>query len=204
MATSDGTVKKTGLSEFTRPRSTGIRAIELKPGNQLIGVGLTDGKCDILLFSDAGKVGRFGEDNVREMGRTARGVRGLMLKKGQAVIALIIACPDAVGKATTVLTATKNGYGKRTPLDDYPKHRRGGQGVISIQVNERNGPVVSACVVGDDDQAMLITSGGTMIRTRVKEVSIVGRNTQGVRLIGLEEGEHLAGLERVAESEEED
>jgi DNA gyrase subunit A len=203
MATSDGTVKKTGLSEFTRPRSTGIRAIELKPGNQLIGVGLTDGKCDILLFSDAGKVGRFGEDNVREMGRTARGVRGLMLKKGQAVIALIIACPDAVGKATTVLTATKNGYGKRTPLDDYPKHRRGGQGVISIQVNERNGPVVSACVVGDDDQAMLITSGGTMIRTRVKEVSIVGRNTQGVRLIGLEEGEHLAGLERVAESEEE-
>jgi DNA gyrase subunit A len=204
MATSDGTVKKTGLSEFTRPRSTGIRAIELKPGNQLIGVGLTDGKCDILLFSDAGKVVRFGEDNVREMGRTARGVRGLMLKKDQSVIALIIACPDAVGKATTVLTATKNGYGKRTPLDDYPKHRRGGQGVISIQVNERNGPVVSACVVGDEDQAMLITTGGTMIRTRVKEVSIVGRNTQGVRLIGTEEGEHLAGLERVAESEDEE
>ena len=137
------------------------------------------------------------------MGRTARGVRGLMLKKDQSVIALIIACPDAVSGATTVLTATKNGYGKRTPLADYPKHRRGGQGVISIQVNERNGPVVSACVVGDEDQAMLITSGGTLIRTRVKEISIVGRNTQGVTLIGLEEGEHLAGLERVAESEEE-
>ena len=204
MATSDGTVKKTELVEFTRPRSTGIRAIELKPGNRLIGVGLTDSKCDILLFSDAGKVVRFLEDDVRPMGRTAKGVRGLMLKKDQAVIALIIASPDTVGKATTVLTATKNGFGKRTPLDDYPKHRRGGQGVISIQVNERNGAVVSACVVGDEDQAMLITSGGTMIRTRVKEVSIVGRNTQGVRLIGTEEGEHLAGLERVAESEEED
>jgi DNA gyrase subunit A len=182
MATSDGTVKKTELSEFTRPRSSGIRAIELETGNRLIGVGLTNGKCDILLFSDAGKVVRFGEEDVRHMGRTAKGVRGLMLKESQSVIALIIACPEAVSNATTVLTATKNGYGKRTPLEDYPKHRRGGQGVISIQVNERNGPVVSACVVGDEDQAMLITSGGT--------------------LIGLEEGEYLAGLERVAESED--
>ena len=204
MATSDGTVKKTELVEFTRPRSSGIRAIELKPGNRLIGVGLTSGKCDILLFSDAGKVVRFDEKDVRPMGRTAKGVRGIMLRKTQSVIALIIACPDAVGKATTVLTATKNGYGKRTMLADYPKHRRSGQGVISIQVSERNGAVVSACVVGDEDQAMLITSGGTLIRTRVKEISIVGRNTQGVTLIGLEEGESLAGLERVAESEEED
>ena len=204
MATSDGTVKKTELTEFTRPRSNGIRAIELKSGNRLVGVGLTNGKCDILLFSDTGKVVRFAEEDVRSMGRTARGVRGLMLKKDQSVIALIIACPDAVSGATTVLTATKNGYGKRTPLEDYPKHRRGGQGVISIQVSERNGPVVSACVVGDEDQAMLITSGGTLIRTRVKEISIVGRNTQGVTLIGLEEGEHLAGLERVAESEDEE
>jgi len=203
MATSDGTVKKTELTEFTRPRSNGIRAIELKAGNRLVGVGLTNGKCDILLFSDTGKVVRFAEDDVRPMGRTARGVRGIMLQKDQSVIALIIACPDAVSGATTVLTATKNGYGKRTPLEDYPKHRRGGQGVISIQVSERNGPVVSACVVGDEDQAMLITSGGTLIRTRAKEISIVGRNTQGVRLIGLEEGEHLAGLERVAESEDE-
>jgi len=204
MATSDGTVKKTELTEFTRPRSNGIRAIELKSGNRLVGVGLTNGKCDILLFSDTGKVVRFAEEDVRSMGRTARGVRGLMLKKDQSVIALIIACPDAVSGATTVLTATRNGYGKRTPLEDYPKHRRGGQGVISIQVSERNGPVVSACVVGDEDQAMLITSGGTLIRTRVKEISIVGRNTQGVTLIGLEEGEHLAGLERVAESEDEE
>jgi len=203
MATSDGTVKKTELSEFTRPRSTGIRAIELETGNRLIGVGLTNGKCDILLFSDAGKVVRFGEEDVRHMGRTAKGVRGLMLKEGQSVIALIIACPDTTGETATVLTATKNGYGKRTPLSDYPKHRRGGQGVISIQVNERNGSVVSACVVNDEDQAMLITSGGTLIRTRVKEISTVGRNTQGVRLIGLEEGEHLAGLEKVAESEDE-
>ncbi|MHB8727724.1 MAG: DNA gyrase subunit A [Sulfuricaulis sp.] len=204
MATSDGTVKKTALTEFTRPRSTGIRAIELEAGNHLIGVGLTSGQCDILLFSDAGKVVRFSEEDVRPMGRTAKGVRGLMLKEAQSVIALIIACPETVGDSTTVLTATKNGYGKRTPLADYPKHRRGGQGVISIQVTERNGPVISACVVGDEDQAMLITSGGTLIRTRVKEVSIVGRNTQGVRLIGLDEGEHLAGLERVAESEDDD
>jgi DNA gyrase subunit A len=203
MATSDGTVKKTELTEFTRPRSNGIRAIELKSGNRLVGVGLTSGTCDILLFSDAGKVVRFTEEDVRPMGRTARGVRGIMLQKDQSVIALIIACPDAVSGATTVLTATKNGYGKRTPLEDYPKHRRGGQGVISIQVSERNGSVISACVVGDEDQAMLITSGGTLIRTRVKEISIVGRNTQGVTLIGLEEGEHLAGLERVAESEDE-
>jgi DNA gyrase subunit A len=203
MATSDGTVKKTELMEFTRPRSNGIRAIELKSGNRLVGVGLTSGTCDILLFSDAGKVVRFTEEDVRPMGRTARGVRGIMLQKDQSVIALIIACPDAVSGATTVLTATKNGYGKRTPLEDYPKHRRGGQGVISIQVSERNGSVISACVVGDEDQAMLITSGGTLIRTRVKEISIVGRNTQGVTLIGLEDGEHLAGLERVAESEDE-
>ena len=203
MATSDGTVKKTELTEFTRPRSNGIRAIELKSGNRLVGVGLTNGKCDILLFSDTGKVVRFAEEDVRPMGRTARGVRGIMLQKDQSVIALIIACPDAVSGATTVLTATRNGYGKRTPLEDYPKHRRGGQGVISIQVSERNGSVISACVVGDEDQAMLITSGGTLIRTRAKEISIVGRNTLGVTLIGLDEGEHLAGLERVAESEEE-
>jgi DNA gyrase subunit A len=202
MATSDGTVKKTALSEFTRPRSNGIRAIELDEGNRLVGVGLTNGNCDILLFSDAGKVVRFTEEDVRPMGRTARGVRGILMQENQSVIALIIACPDAVAETSTVLTATKNGYGKRTPLADYPKHNRGGQGVISIQVNDRNGPVISACVVAEEDQAMLITSGGNLIRTRIKEISVVGRNTQGVTLIGLEEGEHLAGLERVAESEE--
>ncbi len=203
MTTSDGTVKKTELSEFLRPRSTGLRAIELKPGNRLVGVGLTNGTCDILLFSDAGKVVRFGEDDVRPMGRTARGVRGIMLNEKQSMIALIIVCPES-GTTATVLTATQHGYGKRTELTDYPKHRRGGQGVISIQVTERNGPVVSACVVSEEDQAMLITSGGTLIRTPIKEISIVGRNTQGVRLIGLEEGEHLAGLEKVAESDDDE
>ncbi len=202
MATSDGTVKKTELTEFSRPRSNGIIAIGLEDGNRLVGVGLTGGKCDILLFSDSGKVVRFHEDDVRPMGRSAKGVRGILLKDDQAVIALIIACPDALSEATTVLTATRHGFGKRTLLSEYPSHKRGGQGVISIQVSERNGKVVSACVVNDEDQAMLITSGGTLIRTRVKEISTVGRNTQGVRLIEPDEGEHLAGMEKVAESDE--
>ncbi|MEK7207449.1 MAG: DNA gyrase subunit A, partial [Pseudomonadota bacterium] len=204
MATSDGTVKKTELTEFSRPRSNGIIAIGLEDGNRLVGVGLTGGKCDILLFSDSGKVVRFLEEDVRPMGRSAKGVRGILLKKDQAVIALIIACPDALSEGTTVLTATRHGFGKRTLLSEYPSHKRGGQGVISIQVSERNGKVVSACVVEDVDQAMLITSGGTLIRTRVKEISTVGRNTQGVRLIEPDEGEHLAGMEKVAESDEED
>jgi len=202
MATSDGTVKKTALTEFSRPRASGIIAIGLEEGNRLIGVGLTDGRCDILLFSDAGKVVRFGEDEVRSMGRSARGVRGITLKKKQSVVSLIIVCPDSVSESSTVLTATQYGYGKRTLLSEYPSHRRAGQGVISIQVSKRNGPVVGACSVDDPDEAMLITSGGTLIRTRVNEISVVGRNAQGVRLIGLDEGEHLAGLERVAESEE--
>jgi DNA gyrase subunit A len=202
MATSDGTVKKTELTEFSRPRSNGIIAIGLEDGNHLVGVGLTGGKCDILLFSDSGKVVRFLEADVRPMGRSAKGVRGIMLKDDQAVIALIIACPEALSEGTTVLTATRHGFGKRTLLSEYPSHKRGGQGVISIQVSERNGKVVSACVVEDVDQAMLITSGGTLIRTRVKEISTVGRNTQGVRLIEPDEGEHLAGMEKVAESDE--
>jgi DNA gyrase subunit A len=203
MATSDGTVKKTGLTEFSRPRSNGIIAIVLEAGNRLIGVGLTDGECDILLFSDAGKVVRFSEGDVRSMGRTARGVRGISLGKKQSVIGLIIAGSGGIGETSTVLTATRRGFGKRTPLYDYARHRRGGQGVISIQVNTRNGPVVGACLVAEQDEVMLITSGGTLIRTRVKEISIVGRNTQGVRLIDLGEGEGLAGMEIVAESEEE-
>ncbi len=202
MATSDGTVKKTALTEFSRPRPSGIIAIDLDAGNRLVGVGLTGGKSDILLFSDTGKVVRFVEDDVRAMGRAARGVRGLALKSKQSVIALIIAAPDEVAEAA-VLTATRNGYGKRTPLAEYTKHRRGGQGMISIQVSTRNGPVVGACIVAPEDQAMLITSGGTLIRTRVKEISVVGRNTQGVHLIDLGEGEHLAGLERIAEADEE-
>ncbi len=202
MATSDGTVKKTDLAEFSRPRPSGIIAIDLDAGNRLVGVGLTDGKNDILLFSDAGKVVRFNEEEVRAMGRSARGVRGLQLGSEQSVIALIIAHGGAAEARATVLTATRNGYGKRTPLSDYPRHRRGGQGVISIQVNERNGPAVGACLVSEEDEVMLITSGGTLIRTRVAEISEVGRNTQGVRLIDLGDGEGLAGMEIVAESEE--
>ncbi len=200
MATSDGTVKKTALEEFSRPRASGIIAIELTKGNRLVGVGLTSGDCDVLLFSDAGKVVRFGEQDVRPMGRNARGVRGITLKKGQSVISSIIAVAD-IGDAT-VLTATKNGYGKRTLLTDYPRHRRGGQGVISIQVNKRNGPAVGACLTTGEDEVMLITNAGKLIRTRTREISIVGRNTQGVHLIDLAAGETLAGLEKVAESPE--
>jgi DNA gyrase subunit A len=201
MATSDGTVKKTALPEFSRPRTSGIIACDLADGNRLIGVGITDGHCDILLFSDAGKVIRFNEADVRPMGRSARGVRGIALKEGQCVISLIIAGADQNGDCA-VLTATENGYGKRTLLSDYPKHNRGAQGVISIQVTERNGKVVRATLVREDDQAMLITTGGTLIRTYVREVSLVGRNTQGVRLIDLEDGEKLTGMEKIEESED--
>ncbi|HEY8553431.1 MAG TPA: DNA gyrase subunit A [Burkholderiales bacterium] len=204
MATSDGTVKKTELKEFTRPRSTGIRAIELEEGNRLVGVGLTSGDSEILLFSDGGKAVRFSETDVRPMGRAARGVRGIELKDGQQVVSLIIVDKRSAGDTATVLTATRNGYGKRTLLSEYPLHRRGGQGVISIQVNERNGPVLGACLVDQGDEVMLITDGGTLIRTRVKEISVIGRNTQGVRLIELAPDERLAGLEKVAETEEEE
>jgi len=200
MATSDGTVKKTALTEFSRPRPSGIIAIELTDGNRLVGVGITDGTSDILLFSSAGKVVRFPEDEVRPMGRAARGVRGLSLQDGQSVVSLIIA--GAQDESAAVLTATANGYGKRTPLADYPKHHRGGQGVISIQVNERNGEVVGAGLVKDEDEIMLITDAGVLIRTRVNEISVVGRNTQGVTLIDLGEGEKLAGVEKVAEADE--
>ncbi|KPL27280.1 MAG: DNA gyrase subunit A [Acidithiobacillales bacterium SM1_46] len=201
MATSDGTVKKTELTEFSRPRASGIIAIDLQDGNQLVDVGLTQGGCDVLLFSDAGKVIRFPEDDVRPMGRSARGVRGILLQKDQSVIAQIIACPEGASETAAVLTATRNGYGKRTPLVDYPKHHRGGQGVISIQVTERNGPVVGACIVEEEDEVMLISSGGVLIRTRVKEISVVGRNTQGVNVMEMSVEEHLVGMEKVAESE---
>ncbi len=200
MATSDGTVKKTGLTEFSRPRSSGIIAVELADANQLVGVGITDGHSDILLFTSAGKVIRFSEQDVRPMGRAARGVRGIGLQKDQWVVSVIIA--GQADEQTTVLTATANGYGKRTPLIDYPKHKRGGQGVISIQVTERNGVVVAASLVGTEDEVMLITDGGTLIRTRAKEVSVVGRNTQGVRLIEMGDDEKLAGVEKVAESDD--
>jgi DNA gyrase subunit A len=197
-ATANGTVKKTPLKDFSRPRSSGIIAIELRDGNQLVGVDITDGQRDVLLFTTAGKVIRFNENNVRPMGRSAAGVRGIKVQAEQKVVSLIIADEGCV------LTATANGYGKRTEIDQYPLHGRGGQGVVSIQVNERNGDVIGATLVGDDDEIMLISDGGTLVRTRVNEISIMGRNTQGVRLIGLSKDEKLVGVERIEESDEEE
>ena len=195
MATANGTVKKTSLADFSRPRPSGIRAIELVDGNKLIGVELTDGEHDVMLFSDAGKVVRFPESHVRAMGRTAKGVRGIRLQDGQQVISLIIVENDSA----TILTATENGYGKRTDIEDYPQKSRGGSGVISIQVSERNGAVVGAVAVDTEDEIMLISNQGTLIRTPVGDISVFGRNTQGVRLVTLGETEKLAGLERIVE-----
>jgi DNA gyrase subunit A len=197
-ATANGTVKKTPLIEFSRPRANGIRAIELRENDQLIGVDITDGSKDVMLFTSAGKAIRFNEEQVRAMGRTAGGVRGVKLQDGQRVISLIIVYEG------TVLTATENGYGKRTDVTQYPAHGRGGQGVVSIQVNERNGDVVGATLVSDEHEIMLITNGGTLVRTRVAEISVQGRNTQGVRLIGLSGGEKLVGVERIEEQESEE
>jgi len=194
MATARGTVKKVSLSSFSRPRASGIIAVELVENDYLVGVDITSGKNDVMLFSDAGKVIRFNEDEVREMGRNARGVRGIRLKDNQSLIALIIAKPEGA-----ILTATENGYGKRTAIEEYRATGRGGQGVISIQVSERNGNVVGATQVVSGDEVMLITDHGTLVRTRVDEISIIGRNTQGVRLINLSEGEKLISLGRIEE-----
>jgi DNA gyrase subunit A len=200
MATAQGTVKKTALSAFSRPMQKGIIAVGLEPGDYLIGVALTDGNRDIMLFSDAGKAVRFAEDTVRPMGRTAAGVRGMRLNEGGRVIALITATDESL----SVLTATENGYGKRTPLSEYPRHGRGLQGVIAIETSSRNGPLVVARLVSERDEIMLITTGGVLIRTRVHEIREMGRNTQGVTLIQLDEGEKLAGLEKLVESEDDE
>src|SRR3990167_4668291 len=194
MATSKGTIKKVALEQFSRPRANGIIAIELLEDDQLVGVALTDGTRDIMLFTDTGKVIRFKEDNVRPMGRTARGVRGVKLQMDQRVIALIIAEVNGA-----ILTTTENGYGKRTGIEEYRVTGRGGQGVISIPVSERNGKVVGAVQVLENDEVMLITSGGTLVRTYANQISLVGRNTQGVRLINLSESEKLIGLGRIEE-----
>jgi DNA gyrase subunit A len=191
MATSHGTVKKTPLSAFSRPRSNGIIAVDLRDDDRLVGVGLTDGSREIMLFSSGGKVIRFQEEEVRPMGRDSTGVRGIKLADDQRLIALIV-----VGEGH-VLTASENGYGKLTPLEDFPSHGRGGQGVIAQQVSERNGSMVAALQVGPGHELMLISSNGTLVRTPVRDVSIVGRNTQGVRLIRLDEGDRLSGIERV-------
>jgi DNA gyrase subunit A len=197
MATSRGTVKKTSLSNFSRQRSVGLRAIELDEGDTLIGTAQTDGQRDIMLFSSSGKAIRFNETDVREMGRTARGVRGIRLAAGHDMIALII--PE---EGKQVLTVSENGYGKRTESFDFPVYGRGGQGVIGMQASERNGRIVGATQVSDADEIMLISNRGTLVRTRVEEISVQGRNTQGVRLIRLKKEEKLVGLERVDEPEE--
>ncbi|HEX4300275.1 MAG TPA: DNA gyrase subunit A [Gammaproteobacteria bacterium] len=191
MATRDGTVKKTSLDNFSRPRTSGIIAVELNKDDGLVGVAITDGKRDAMLFASNGKSIRFKEEDVRPMGRNAAGVRGIQLAKGEHVIGLII-----VGEGD-VLTATQHGYGKRTPAADYPVQGRGGQGVISIQTTERNGQVVGAIQVAPDSEVMLISNGGTLVRTPSADISVIGRNTQGVRLIRLAEGEILVGVDRI-------
>ena len=197
MATAMGTVKKTPLSEFSRPRSNGIIAVNLDEGDHLVGVAITDGKHDVMLFTDEGKANRFDENDVRPMGRNARGVRGMKLGAGARVIALLV----AENEQQYVLTATENGYGKRTPITEYTRHGRGGQGMIAIQTTARNGKVVGATLVEPDDEIMLITTGGVLIRTRVREIRSLGRSTQGVTLINLGEGEKLSGVQKVVERE---
>jgi DNA gyrase subunit A len=192
MATKKGTVKKVSLDAFSRPRSNGIIAVDLDEDDSLVGVDITDGERDIMLFTDAGKVIRFAESKVRPMGRTARGVRGIRIEDGQAVKSLVVVHPNG-----TILTATENGYGKRTEIDEYRVSGRGGQGVISIQVTERNGKVVRSLQVTDSDEAMLITDKGTLVRFKVSELSIIGRNTQGVRLINVSSGELVVGMQKI-------
>ena len=200
MATSQGTVKKTSLTDFSNPRKAGIIAVGLDEGDYLIGAALTDGKHDVMLFSDAGKAVRFDENDVRPMGRTARGVRGMNLEDDQKVIAMLVAGDES----QSVLTATENGFGKRTPIAEYTRHGRGTKGMIAIQTSERNGKVVAATLVNENDEIMLITTGGVLIRTRVSEVREMGRATQGVTLIAVEEGTTLSGLQRILESDIED
>ncbi|MFC6632058.1 DNA gyrase subunit A [Microbulbifer taiwanensis] len=198
-ATANGTVKKTPLPAFARPRSVGLKAIELDEGDRLVATAVTDGSRDVLLLTSAGKAARFAEENVRSMGRVSRGVRGIRMAEGVSVIAMVI--PEEGG---SVMMVTENGYGKRTATADFPTKGRGTQGVIAIAESERNGALVGACQVHPGEEIMLISDQGTLVRTRVDEVSILGRNTQGVRVIRLKSGEHLVGLARIQESEEED
>ncbi|MFG0602429.1 DNA gyrase subunit A [Delftia sp. WSY_4] len=197
MSTSMGTVKKTALDEFSNPRKAGIIAVGLDEGDFLIGAALTDGKHDVMLFSDGGKAVRFDENDVRPMGRNARGVKGMTLEEGQSVIAMLV----AEDESQSVLTATENGYGKRTSIVEYTRHGRGTKGMIAIQQSERNGKVVAATLVHADDEIMLITDTGVLVRTRVSEIRELGRATQGVTLISLDEGAKLGGLQRIVEND---
>jgi DNA gyrase subunit A len=208
MATSMGTVKKTSLDEFSNPRKGGIIAVNLDEGDFLIGAALTDGQHDVMLFSDGGKAVRFDENDVRPLGRSARGVRGMMIEDHQSVIAMLVseqenpeAPADEVKARASVLTATENGYGKRTSITEYTRHGRGTKGMIAIQQSERNGKVVAATLVHADDEIMLITDTGVLVRTRVSEIRELGRATQGVTLIGLDEGAKLSGLQRIVEND---
>ena len=200
MATAMGTVKKTPLADFSRPRPSGIIAVDLADGDRLIGVALTDGKHDVMLFSSGGKAVRFDENDVRPMGRNAHGVKGMTLENGQKVIALLV----AEDEGQSVLTATENGFGKRTPIVEHTRHGRGTKGMIAIQQSGRNGKVVAAALVSKDDEVMLISTGGVLIRTPVNAIREMGRSTQGVTLINLSDGEKLAGLERVVDSDDEE
>jgi DNA gyrase subunit A len=201
MATAGGTVKKTPLADFSRPRPSGIIAVSLDEGDYLVGCVLTDGSADVMLFSSEGKAVRFAESEVRPMGRQAGGVRGMRLPENgsERVVCMLVAKDES----RTVLTATQNGYGKRTPISEYTKHGRGGQGLIAIQASDRNGPLVGAVLVEDSDQVMLISTGGVLIRMAVSQIREQGRSTQGVTLIALGEGEKLAGMERIEEKDEE-
>ena len=198
MATESGTVKKTHIKEFEKPRANGKIAIDLRDDDTLVGVAVTDGEKDVMLFASSGKVASFKEADVRVMGRTASGVRGMRLKDEEHIISLIISEPG------TVLTLTQNGYGKRTKIEEYPIHKRGGQGVIAMQTSERNGALVGAVLVDESDELMLITDGGTLVRTRTSEISILGRNTQGVRVIRPAKNEKVIGLDRIASLDDEE
>ena len=200
MATAQGTVKKTPLTDFANPRKAGIIAVGLDEGDYLVGVAITDGQHDVMMFSDARKAVRFSENDVRPMGRQARGVRGMMLEDGQTVIAMLVAGDEE----QSVLTATENGFGKRTPIGEYTRHGRGTKGMIAIQTSDRNGRVVAATLVTEKDQIMLITTGGVLVRTRVAEIREMGRATQGVTLIAVDEGSVLSGVQKILEGEEED
>jgi DNA gyrase subunit A len=198
MSTAQGVVKKTALDEFSNPRKAGIIAVDLDEGDFLIGAALTDGKHDVMLFSSGGKAVRFEESDVRPMGRNAHGVRGMSLDRGQTVISMLV----AEDEEQSVLTATENGYGKRTPIVEHTRHGRGSKGMIAIQQTKRNGRVVAASLVRPDDEVMLISTGGVLIRTKVSSIREMSRSTQGVTLIHLGVGEKLAGLERVVETED--
>jgi DNA gyrase subunit A len=200
MATRMGTVKKTPLDQFSNPRKAGIIAVDLDEGDVLVGAALTDGQHDVMLFSDGGKAVRFDENDVRPMGRNARGVRGMMLDDTQSVIAMLV----AEDESQSVLTATENGYGKRTSIVEYTRHGRGTKGMIAIQQSERNGKVVAATLVRPDDEIMLITDRGVLVRTRVSEIRELGRATQGVTLIALDDGSQLSGLQRIVENDAND